>query len=197
MTFFQHQGVPVTLLQDEDEDEFDFQDAAAVLKAFSFVDANEEETMFSTHRLVQLVTRCWLDQEIPSETERWASAALYAVATRFPRPTSHPDAEYFTLGESLLPHAELMLQHKFKSPSKKIEHAKASLLNSSGRYLHWKGSYDEARSRFQESMQINTRLFGERHIDTMASTGLYGWSLAIVGQNPKAVSMLTHKRSML
>ncbi|KAL2678851.1 hypothetical protein Neosp_009603 [[Neocosmospora] mangrovei] len=192
MTFFQHQGVPVTLLKDEGEDEFDFQDAAAVLKAFSFVNANEEETMFSTHRLVQLATRCWLDQEIPSETERWAATALCAVATRFPRPTSHPDAEYFTLGESLLPHAELMLQHKFKSPSKEAEHAKASLLNSSGRYLHWKGSYDEARSRFQESMQINTRLFGERHINTMASTGLYGWSLAIVGQNPEAVPILEH-----
>lgn len=192
MTFFQHQGVPIILLQDEEEDEFDFQDAVATLKAFSFVDANEEDTIFSTHRLVQLATRCWLDQEMPSMTERWASAALSSVATRFPRPTSHPDAEYFTLGESLLPHAELMLQHQFKVPSKEVELARARLLNSSGRYLHWKGSYDEARSRFQESMQINMEYLGERHVDTMVSTGLYGWSLAIVGHNPEAVPMLEH-----
>ncbi|RSL74720.1 hypothetical protein CEP53_000015 [Fusarium sp. AF-6] len=175
---------------DEEEDEFDFQDAVAALKAFSFVDSNEEDTMFSTHRLVQLATRCWLDREVPSETERWAFAALNSVATHFPRPTSHPDARYFTLGESLLPHAELILQQQFKMPSKEVELARARLLNSSGRYLHWKGSYDEARSRFQESMQINMRLLGERHIDTMTSTGLYGWSLAIIGHNPEAVPML-------
>lgn len=111
ITFFQHQAVPVILLQDEGEDEFDFQDAITALKAFSFVDANEEDTMFSTHRLVQLATRWWLDKEMPSETERWASAALSSVATHFPKPISQPDTEYFTLGESLLPHAELMLQH--------------------------------------------------------------------------------------
>ncbi|RTE85083.1 hypothetical protein BHE90_000330 [Fusarium euwallaceae] len=190
MTFFQHQGVPAFLLQGEEEDEFDFQDAVAALKAFSFVDSNEEDTMFSTHRLVQLATRCWLDQEVPSETERWAFAALNSVATHFPRPTSHPDARYFALGESLLPHEELILQKQFKMPSKEVELARARLLNSSGRYLHWKGSYDEARSRFQESMQINMRLLGERHIDTMTSTGLYGWSLAIIGHNPEAVPML-------
>ncbi|KAJ4204436.1 hypothetical protein NW767_004630 [Fusarium falciforme] len=129
---------------------------------------------------------------MPSETERWASAALSSVATRFPKQTSHPDAEYFTLGESLLPHAELMLQHQFKIPSKEVELARARLLNSSGRYLHWKGRYDEARSRFQESMQINMKYLGERHVDTMVSTGLYGWSLAIVGHNPEAVPMLEH-----
>ncbi|RSL53396.1 hypothetical protein CEP54_010424 [Fusarium duplospermum] len=124
--------VPAFLLKDE----FDFQDAVAMLKAFSFIDSNEEDTMFSTHRLVQLETRCWLDQEVPSETEKWAFAALNSVATHFPRPTSHPDARYFTLGESLLPHAELVLQHQFKIPSKVVELARARLLNSSGRYLH-------------------------------------------------------------
>ncbi|KAJ4329357.1 hypothetical protein N0V84_000252 [Fusarium piperis] len=190
MAFFQHQGVPAILLQNEEEDEFDFQDAVAALKAFSFVDSNEEDTILSTHRLVQLATRWWLHKEVPVDTERWASSALSSIATHFPQPTSHPDTEYFTLGESLLPHAELMLQHQFEIPSKEAELSRARLLNASGRYLHWRGSYDEAQSRFQESMQLNMKHLGERHVDTMASTGLYGWSLAIVGNNPEAIPIL-------
>jgi hypothetical protein len=34
-SFFQHHGIPAALLQNEEEDDFDFQEAAAVLKAFS------------------------------------------------------------------------------------------------------------------------------------------------------------------
>lgn len=87
MTFFQHQEIPAILLQNEEEDELDFQDASALLKAFSFIDADEEDSIFSTHRLVQLATKWWLQKELPAETERWASAALKSVATQFPKPT--------------------------------------------------------------------------------------------------------------
>ncbi|KAK7418269.1 hypothetical protein QQX98_004054 [Neonectria punicea] len=190
ITFFQHQGVPAILLQSEGEEEFDFQDAAAVLKAFSFVQADEADSMFSTHRLVQLATRWWLEKEAPSETERWASAALRSVATQFPEPNSHPGAEYFTLCEVLLPHAEVMLQYEFKTSSQEVELARAKLLSSSGRYLHWTGSFDEARSRFEQSMQINLKHLGEKHIETMTSTGLLGWTIAVVDEDPEAVPLL-------
>ncbi|KPM40141.1 hypothetical protein AK830_g6443 [Neonectria ditissima] len=190
ITFFQHQGVPAILLQSEGEDEFDFQDAAAILKAFSFIDADEADSVFSTHRLVQLATKWWLDKEASSETEKWASAALRSVATQFPEPNSHPTTEYFTLGEILLPHAELILQHEFKTPSPEVELARAKLLKSSGRYLHWTGSHNEGRSRFEQSMQINLEYLGEKHIETMASTGLLGWTLAAADEDPKAVPLL-------
>ncbi|KAH7318086.1 P-loop containing nucleoside triphosphate hydrolase protein [Stachybotrys elegans] len=190
ITFFQHQGVPAVLLQSDGEDEFDFQDAVAVLKAFSFIDADEADTAFSTHRLVQLATRWWLEKEMPSETDKWATAALKSVAMQFPEPNSHPDTDYFTLSEILLPHAELVLRYEFKSVSKEADLYRARLLNSSGRYIHWTGSFDEARARFAESMNINMKHLGEKHVDTMISTGLLGWTLGSCDEDPHAIPIL-------
>lgn len=83
ISFFQHNGIPQRLLrgaggnEDAEEDEFDFEDAMAALHAFSFVDVSDAddgtEITFSTHRLVQLATRWWLQSEGVAETERWPS----------------------------------------------------------------------------------------------------------------------------
>lgn len=190
MAFFQHQGVPATLLQSEGEDEGHFQDAADLLKEFSFVDAGVANLEFSTHRLVQLATKWWLEREASSETESWAAAALESVAAQFPAPYSDIDSKYFMLCEILLPHAEVMLRYEFKTSKQEVELAKAKLLSSSGRYLYWTGSYREARSRFERSVQMNTHYLGEEHVETMTSTGLLGWVLALCYDDPNSVPIL-------
>ncbi|KAK5987846.1 Nephrocystin-3-like protein [Cladobotryum mycophilum] len=190
INFFQHQGIPAILLQGEVEDEFDFQEAAALLKAFSFIDGDDDDSVFSTHRLVQLATRWWLEEESPLEVDRWAFAALKSVTAQFPKPTHCPGPEYFKLSEILLPHAELMLRYQFKSTSKEMELVKAKLLNSSGRYLHWNGNFDEVRLRFEKSLEINQRYLGEKHIDTMESAGHLGWALNTYSGDIKAIPIL-------
>ncbi|KAH8126039.1 P-loop containing nucleoside triphosphate hydrolase protein [Trichoderma asperelloides] len=190
VNFFQHQGIPAILLQDEGEleDDFDFQEAAALLKAFSFIDEND--SVFSTHRLVQLATRWWLEEEIPEDVDKWAFEALKSIASQFPEPSSQPGPEYFKLAEILLPHAELILQHQFKKTTKDWELARAKLLMSSGRYIHWNGNYDEARLRFERSMEINSRYLGEKHVDTLASMGLLGWTMGVLYRDVKALPIL-------
>ncbi|SPO07063.1 uncharacterized protein DNG_09757 [Cephalotrichum gorgonifer] len=195
INFFQHQDIPVLLLQNEEEDEFDFEDATALLKDFSLIDTNDDDAVFSTHRLVQLATRWWLEKETPGEADHWASVALASVATHFPRPVPYPEtnyfeADYFQLCEVLLPHAELMLRYPFKSASKDVELARAKLLNSTGRYLHWNGNHEEARQRFERSMEINKAYLGEKHIETMTSMGLLGWTLVIPLRDARAIPLL-------
>ncbi|UKZ68412.1 uncharacterized protein TrAtP1_009449 [Trichoderma atroviride] len=179
INFFQHQGIPAILLRDKDEAEEDFelQEAAALLKASSFLDENN--SVFSTHRLVQLAIRRWLEEEVPEDVDRWAFKALKSIASQFPEPSSRAGLEYFKLAEMLLPHAELILQHQFKKATKESELARAKLYMSSGDYLHWKGNYDEALLRFERSMEINGRLLGKKHVDTMDSMALLGWIMAL------------------
>lgn len=190
INFFQHQGIPAILLHDEDEgeDDFDFQEAVALLKAFSFIDENDSG--FSTHRLVQLATRWWLEEEVPEDVDRWAFEALKSIASQFPEPSSQSGPEYFKFAEILLPHAELILQHQFKKTTKDSELATAKLLVSSGRYIHWKGNYDEARLRFERSMVINSLYLGEKHVETMASMGLLGWAMTMLDGDGKALPIL-------
>lgn len=190
MSFFQHQGVPIILLQTEGEDEFDFQEAASLLRAFSFVDIDDTNSRLSTHRLVQLATKWWLGRESSAETATWAANALESLVLRFPGPYSNFNAEYFALCEILFPHAELMLSYEFCTSVGTVEVAKAKLLNSTGRYLAWLDSCEDARSRYELSLHLNAKNLGEKHIDTMTSAALLGWVLGAYFKDPKSVPIL-------
>jgi hypothetical protein len=191
INFFQHHGIPAILLQDKEaEDDFDFQEAAALLKAFSFL--SEHDSLFSTHRLVQLATRWWLEAQFPEDLDRWAFAALKSIASHFPRPSNQPGPEYFKLAEILFPHAELILQHQFKETTEDSELARAKLLMSSGRYIFWAGNYHEALRRFEQSMIINCSYLGEKHVETMESMGLFGWATGVLDQDQTALPILEH-----
>lgn len=190
INFFQHHGIPIILLLDGDEaeDDFDFEEAVALLKAFSFL--NENDSVFSTHRLVQLATRWWLEEEVPENVDKWALEALKSIASQFPGPVDDPGSEYFKLAEILLPHAELILQHQFKKITEESELARAKLLTSSGRYIHWKGSYDEARLRFERSMEINVFYLGEKHVQTIESMAQLGWTMGHYNEDAEALPIL-------
>ncbi|KAL7939388.1 P-loop containing nucleoside triphosphate hydrolase protein [Trichoderma chlorosporum] len=201
INFFQHHGIPAILLQNSNEEgeSSHFREAAAFLKAFSIVDEND--SVFSTHRLVQMATRWWLEEENPQDVDKWAFEALKSIASQFPEPSSQPNADYFKLGEILLPHAEWILRYQFKATTKDSEIMRAKLLASSGRYIHWNGNYDEARARFQQSFDINTKYLGEKHIDTLASMGLLGWTLATYDEDvsglPVLQKLVEHRREIL
>ncbi|KAL7904569.1 P-loop containing nucleoside triphosphate hydrolase protein [Trichoderma velutinum] len=201
INFFQHHGIPAILLQDADElgEGSHFQEAAELLKAFSIIDEND--SVFSTHRLVQLATRWWLEEENPQDVDKWAFQALKSIASQFPAPTSEPKSDYFKLGEIFLPHAEWILQYQFKTTTKDSEITRAKLLASTGRFIHWNGNYDEARSRFKESFEINYQNLGEKHVDTLVSMGLLGWTLATFDQDllglPVLRQVVEYRREVL
>jgi hypothetical protein len=196
ISFFQHNGIPQRLLvgtgdNGDAQNEFDFEDAVATLRAFSFIDARDAdggtEVTFSTHRLVQLATRWWLRREGVTETERWALSALKSVSHSFPEPTSHPLEDYWTTCQALLPHAEILLTYEFggdpltdspqPSRQREIDTQRARLFAHTGRYLAWMGAYQEARGDYEKSLFLREKHLGERSIDTLESMALLSWLL--------------------
>lgn len=226
VSFFQHQGIPRLLLQsalfkdqDQDTDPVDeLEEAIAVLRAYSFVDASEDETTFSTHHLVQLATQWWLrTQQSPGELANWAYTALQSAARAFPKPTTTPPPGYFSLCDSLLPHAEPLLGLDFKpllsssSPNsslsatsiseRDIDLERAALLASTGRYLYWPGFYTEGLSRLEESFALRTARLGESNPLTLKSMGLVLWGFVCrslsLSPAPSADKIVTLGRRLL
>ncbi|KAK1830481.1 short-chain dehydrogenase [Podospora conica] len=213
ISFFQHNGIPQRLLlgagsNEDAEDEFDFEEAMAALRAFSFVDATDaddgSETTFSTHRLVQVATRWWLQSQGAAETERWAFSALQSVSHHFPEPSSHPLQDYWTTCQALSPHAEILLSYEFgghpltDSPQpphqRNIDLERARLLAHTGRYLAWMGAYHEARGRFEESLSLRKKHLGEHAVDTLESMGLLSWLLGLSSTGDPARAVLLGER---
>jgi hypothetical protein len=83
-----------------------------------------------------------------------------------------------------------MLQHKFQASSREVELARVSLLNSTGRYLMHTGANEESVLRFEESREMHMHYLGEAHLDTTASAGLLGSTLARAFSDSSAIPIL-------
>ncbi|KAG9229203.1 hypothetical protein BJ875DRAFT_547149 [Amylocarpus encephaloides] len=181
MAYFDRHAIPSTLLYNEEEDLLDFEDAVAVLVAFSLIDSDESGTSFDMHNLVQLATKRWLISEKGGKEDEWGFKALSSLSLKFPEPQHHPSAEYWSLCASFLPHAQLILAHPFKSPEEKTELARATLLLSMARYLHWRGAWIECGAKTEEAFQIRKRILGEKNQDTLRSLGQLAWANKSLG----------------
>lgn len=132
MGFYQHHGVPERLLWTDDVDYLDFEESIAVLQAFSLLDVSTEEGSYSTHRLIQVTTRLWLEKNGQAQLERWALQALELVTLRFPPPDDDPPNHYWDECQSLLPHAETLLHRTFNTNKQESDLLKAKLLLLTG-----------------------------------------------------------------
>lgn len=179
MSFYQHHGVPAQLLRlDDDMDLFEFEDSIAVLQAFSLLEVNESGTMYSTHRLIQMTAKWWLDQEDPAQLEKRALQALEIITRRFPPPSRETTGDYWEHCQSLLPHAEVLLHQKFKMSKRESDLTRARLLICTGKYLGWLlvGDWRDVQRRFQESFDIRQSYLGPKHFDTLKAMGFVFWS---------------------
>ncbi|KAF2801895.1 HET-domain-containing protein [Mytilinidion resinicola] len=122
MSFFNRQGIPEFMVRhyiDKDnqgrndlldncleEEDVDFEEDVAVLRAFSLVGMTQREDEFEMHGLVQLATRIWLAS---TNTERkWHQAFIQTMAHEF------PDGEYanWPKCQTLFPHVLPMLEQE-------------------------------------------------------------------------------------
>jgi tetratricopeptide (TPR) repeat protein len=186
MSYFDSQSIPLDLLHQDDEDNLDFDDALAMLQAFSLIKSSDKDTKFDMHRLVQLATQLWLAEDNKGEDDKWAFEALKTLATVFPESTHHPRAGYWKRCASLLPHAEVCIRYHFKVTAKEAQLARANLLLKMARYICWQGDYTGGTVKFEESFKIRKEYLGEKHLDTLISMGQFAWALIFIDRENEA-----------
>lgn len=94
-----------------DEDSSFFLQDVTLLREYSFVSIGQDPTVFEMHRLVQLATRMWLEDE--NKAEEWRVEFIQRLLNAF------PDADYEAkeserkeIGYKLLPHVETAIGHR-------------------------------------------------------------------------------------
>ena len=143
--------------------EIELIEAIGVLQAFSFIKKDKGES-YGMHRLVQLVTRSWL--ESTQSVARFREAALFTLTDLFPY------AEYETRAEcaAYLSHANALLPLD-KSPSREELKARAFLLHNIAAYLRYEGRYAEAEERSKQGVILKKGLYESDDPSLMASMG--------------------------
>ncbi|KAG8161939.1 hypothetical protein KVR01_007704 [Diaporthe batatas] len=176
MGFYQHHGVPEKLLHIADVDDFVFEESIAMLQAFSLLEVDKERKSYSTHRLIQITTKLWLEQKELPQFEQWPLRALKQVKKCFPWGDQDDvkQDDYWVNCQSLLPHATILLEHRFKFYKMESDLQKATLLLSTGHYIEWDEPHDENVKRgYKESLELCQRHLGSDHPSTWASMGHY------------------------
>ncbi|MCK5012936.1 MAG: tetratricopeptide repeat protein, partial [Candidatus Omnitrophica bacterium] len=131
-----------------------FDDAVAPLRRYSLVEITAET--ISVHRLVQAVTRDWLDED---EKKKWAEAAVRTVDEAFPFDSD--DVGTWPVCSRLLPHALAAAEH-----AETLQVALDSterLLNQIGLYLQNRAHFTEAKEMYERALAIGEATYGPDH----------------------------------
>jgi len=171
MAMLDRQQIPESLICNVVERDIDFTTAIGTLVGFSLVSKGINQETFAMHRLVQLSVRQWLEHE--GRKGHYARQALQLLANRFP----HSDYENWQMCESLLPHAQQVLNHD--STLEKDGGKRAHLLSNISLYYRQQGRYVSAYQAVSEAYNIDREQLGEVATDTLQSLSL----LAIILQD--------------
>ncbi|RSM17674.1 hypothetical protein CDV31_003444 [Fusarium ambrosium] len=176
MSLFDRQSIPMDFLEFYSEEKkgesssaLQLVKALGVLKAFSFIIA-EKRGDHNMHRLVQLVTRAWLNRNgTKEEFTRWA---LLAVSDAYPYghfediPTC---SAYLAHAYAVLNSDDIDSQTEKKSTDSETEDklVKASLRHRVGGFFLFQGRYDEAERLQREAIRTREELLGAEHPETL------------------------------
>ena len=135
-------------------DEMALNYAVAALKRYSLMTVADDS--LSVHRLVQAVARDRLSEK---ERKRWAEAAVRLVNGAFPQESD--DVRTWALCSVLLPHALAATEHA--EGLGLVSKANGRLLNQVGSYLFGRGEFHEAKSAYEQALEIEKMVYGPDH----------------------------------
>ena len=184
MSFMDYQNVPFTLVTEDDEDMFNFEEAMGLLEAFSLVKLDTQRSACNVHRLVTVAVRGWLT-EFENKRDDLATQALEIVEHKFP----NGFFESWSICRLYLPHAEAVLCSNFAESKDSVLRARASLLLKMSTYLRMQGQYDASERGAEESMKIFHCLFGPSHEGTLESIANYAYTIQKRGHYQRATDL--------
>ena len=218
MSLMDRQQVPLAILQDSDEDSFEFEEAIGVLEAFSLIttypsfevcdqaaidllyelrsDLTDPVPDFcDMHRLVQRSTREWLARPDNDELSI-ATKALVSVTNGF------PSGFYVTwpLCQLLYPHANAVVQYNLNElnvPSEKDGQVSAwnldnrsLLLLRLSTYLREQGQLKLSENRAELSLEIRRTIFAPGHKHILDSMNSFALTIGDLGRHKEASERL-------
>lgn len=142
------------------EDPLLFDEIIAILGAYSLIHREPNSKTLNIHRLVQVVLRDTMDENISSQ---WANYTIQTVDKVFP----HGDFDTWPECERLLPHTLVCvnlieLEHI-------VSQEAAHLLNQVGNYLSQRGRYAEAEPILMRTVSMCEQVLGADHLLTAGS----------------------------
>jgi tetratricopeptide (TPR) repeat protein len=186
MAMLDRQQIPESLICNAVERDIDFTTAIGTLLGFSLVSKGINQETFAMHRLVQLSVRQWLEHE--DRKEHYARQALQLLANRFP----FDDYESWQMCESLLPHAQQVLNHD--STLEKDGGKRAQLLYRISLYYWQQGRYVLAYQAVSEAYNIDREQLGEVATATLQSLSLL--AVVLLGQGKYEAAEEMNQRAL-
>jgi tetratricopeptide (TPR) repeat protein len=193
MSMLDKQSVPRQLLHDEEESPILVDKALGTLKNLSLIQEETTHQTYGVHRLVQLSTHWWLEQQKTLKT--WQERALDILLTHSPSSVDVGDWEDW---ESISPHITVIQQYHFKQREPKLQYADIteqigemalkmhegalairqvllgeqdpSTLNSMyslASMLDDQGKYNEAEAMYRQTMELRETISGKEHKSTL------------------------------
>ncbi|KXX75211.1 Kinesin light chain [Madurella mycetomatis] len=171
MSLFDRRAIPQKFIHDYSErqrgqelrGEIRVTKALGILKAFSFL-TEDKDHGFDIHRLIQLVTRNWLDRK--GTIRQFERQAILTVSRNYPS-GNHENRQ--TCG-AFLAHVDVVL--KFEGTGLKDERlARASLLHSTAGFFNYQGRWKDAEEYFMQAINIQKEVLGDEWPDTLTSMG--------------------------
>ncbi|KAM0314404.1 hypothetical protein ACHAO8_004772 [Botrytis cinerea] len=152
----------------------EFEDDISLLQDYSFISVTADRTTFEMHRLVQLATRKWLEDQ--KQQEKWKQQFIKNLNEELPT----GEYENWVQCQTLFPHAKLALLHEPEEQNSLQEWA--SILYKAGWYAWQMGNGKDAEKLSVKAMKVRKRIFGREHDDTLRSMAIVGLVYIFRGQ---------------
>jgi tetratricopeptide (TPR) repeat protein len=181
MAWLDGQKIPEDLIRKDDERRVDFRNAIGTLDGYSMINKEIGGETCAIHPLIQLSVQYILGQS--GQSPFYTGQALQLIAKKFPTGAHENKA----VCESLLPHAEAVLQYNMVSDA--TASARAGLLHNLGWFKWQQARYELAYQNVQAAYQIRQKILGDEAGDTIASLGLLATVLQYQGKYEAAEEM--------
>jgi tetratricopeptide (TPR) repeat protein len=187
MCVLDKQSISRKLLENEGESQVVLDRAFATLKNFSLIQEGKSKQTYQIHRLVQLSTQWWLEQE--KSLVNWQEKALEVLLREHP---SSGNVEDWKAWESISPHVTIVQGHHFERAEQRLQYAE--IISKTAEYNRKLGRYEVAVEMEEEALTIRQELLGQNHPHTLISMNNLGLVLEYQGKYEQAEEM--HRQSL-